>query len=58
MNRLKAIIFDMDGTLADTEEIHRKAFNAAFDQFNIPCQWDQQLYKRLLSISGGRERIT
>jgi HAD superfamily hydrolase (TIGR01509 family) len=57
MNRLKAIIFDMDGTLADTEEIHRKAFNAAFDQFNIPCQWDQQLYKRLLSISGGRERI-
>lgn len=47
----------MDGTLADTEEIHRQAFNAAFDKFNIPCQWDQQLYKKLLSISGGRERI-
>ncbi|MGK0298099.1 MAG: HAD superfamily hydrolase (TIGR01509 family) [Gammaproteobacteria bacterium] len=57
MNRLKAIIFDMDGTLADTEEIHRQAFNAAFDKFNIPCQWDQHLYKSLLSISGGRERI-
>ena len=58
MQILKAIIFDMDGTLADTEEIHRQAFNAAFDEFNIPCHWNQELYKKLLHISGGRERIS
>ncbi len=57
MKYLKAIIFDMDGTLADTEEIHRQAFNSAFDEFEIDCHWDQNLYKSLLSISGGRERI-
>lgn len=57
MGRLSAIIFDMDGTLADTEEIHRQAFNAAFEEFNIPCNWSQEEYKSLLSISGGRERI-
>ncbi len=47
----------MDGTLADTEEIHRQAFNSAFDEFNLNCHWDQNLYKSLLAISGGRERI-
>jgi HAD superfamily hydrolase (TIGR01509 family) len=57
MQTLKAIIFDMDGTLADTEEIHRQAFNAAFDEFRVPCHWSQSEYKQLLSISGGRERI-
>ncbi|MEX2353794.1 MAG: HAD-IA family hydrolase, partial [Gammaproteobacteria bacterium] len=57
MHTLKAIIFDMDGTLADTEEIHRQAFNAAFDESSIPCHWSQAEYKQLLSISGGRERI-
>jgi HAD superfamily hydrolase (TIGR01509 family) len=57
MGRLSAIIFDMDGTLADTEEIHRQAFNVAFEEFNIPCHWSQEEYKVLLSISGGRERI-
>ena len=57
MSKLKAIIFDMDGTLADTEEIHRQSFNAAFTEFHIDCQWNQPEYKRLLSVSGGRERI-
>ena len=57
MHNLKAIIFDMDGTLADTEEIHRQAFNSAFDEFKLKCHWNQKLYKNLLSISGGRERI-
>jgi len=57
MQTLKAIIFDMDGTLADTEEIHRQSFNSAFEQFGIPHHWTQAEYKQLLSISGGRERI-
>ena len=55
--KLKAIIFDMDGTLADTEELHRQAFNDAFTAFNIPCHWSPAEYKQLLSISGGKERI-
>lgn len=54
---LSAIIFDMDGTLADTEEIHRQAFNQAFTEFGIDCRWDRGEYKQLLAISGGRERI-
>ena len=54
---LKGIIFDVDGTLADTEEIHRRAFNAAFREFNLDWEWSQSDYIRLLAISGGRERI-
>jgi len=54
---LNAIIFDMDGTLADTEEIHRQAFNAAFAEFHIDCEWSPEEYKQLLSVSGGKERI-
>lgn len=54
---LSAIIFDMDGTLADTEEIHRQAFNAAFAEFRIDCVWSPEEYKELLSVSGGKERI-
>ena len=57
MHTLKAIIFDMDGTLADTEGIHRLAFNQAFKEFNFDWQWSTREYKELLSISGGKERI-
>jgi len=54
---LTTIIFDMDGTLANTEEIHRQAFNQAFAEFELPINWGPQEYARLLSISGGRQRI-
>ncbi len=57
MNPLKAIIFDMDGTLAETEEIHRQAFNIAFAEFDLPLNWSIPQYRRLLSICGGKERI-
>ena len=57
MSELKAIIFDMDGTLADTEELHRRAFNLAFKECACPLNWSRREYKQLLSISGGRERI-
>ena len=55
--KLKAIIFDMDGTLANTEEIHRLAFNEAFSEFSLPIHWSENLYARLLVVSGGRQRI-
>lgn len=54
---LRALIFDVDGTLAETEEAHRDAFNAAFAEFGLPWRWDRPLYKRLLKTSGGKERI-
>ena len=58
MRQLEAIIFDVDGTLADTEEVHRQAFNRAFKEFELDWDWTPKLYEELLSISGGRERIT
>ena len=57
MSELRAVIFDMDGTLADTEELHRRAFNLAFSEHGCPLHWPRAEYKRLLAIAGGRERI-
>ena len=54
---LKALIFDVDGTLADTEEAHRIAFNASFKEFGYDWNWDQELYEHLLSVTGGKLRI-
>jgi HAD superfamily hydrolase (TIGR01509 family) len=54
---LKALIFDLDGTLADTEETHRQAFNAAFIEFGLWWDWSPPLYGRLLAVSGGKERL-
>jgi HAD superfamily hydrolase (TIGR01509 family) len=55
MNR--AIVFDVDGTLAETEEAHRKAFNRAFSEAGLSWYWDQDLYRKLLTVTGGKERI-
>ena len=54
---LKALVFDVDGTLADTESAHRAAFNQAFAAFGLDWQWDEALYTELLHISGGKERM-
>ena len=54
---LEALIFDVDGTLADTEETHRQAFNAAFIEFELWWDWSPTRYAELLHVSGGRERI-
>lgn len=54
---LRALIFDVDGTLADTESAHRAAFNQAFRQFGLDWHWDDSLYAELLNITGGTERI-
>ena len=54
---LKALIFDVDGTLADTESAHRAAFNHAFAEEGLDWVWDEALYMELLDVSGGKERI-
>lgn len=54
---LKALIFDVDGTLAETEEAHREAFNRVFSEEGLAWHWDQALYRRLLDVTGGKERI-
>ena len=58
MTELKALIFDVDGTLADTEQDgHRVAFNLAFSEAGLDWHWDQRTYDQLLSVFGGKERI-
>ncbi len=54
---LQALIFDVDGTLADTESVHCAAFNQAFAELGLDWVWDAALYTELLDISGGKERI-
>ena len=54
---LQALIFDVDGTLADTEMTHLAAFNHAFAEMGMGWHWDVALYTQLLGISGGKERI-
>ena len=55
---LRAIIFDVDGTLANTErDGHRPAFNAAFAEVGLPWHWDEAFYGTLLDVAGGLERM-
>ncbi|MCI4680137.1 HAD-IA family hydrolase [Rhodoblastus acidophilus] len=55
---IDTVIFDMDGTLAETEEVHRLAFNQAFSDVGLDWSWDVALYRQLLKVTGGKERIT
>jgi HAD superfamily hydrolase (TIGR01509 family) len=52
-----ALIFDVDGTLAETESAHREAFNEAFAAEGLSWHWSEELYARLLAVGGGRERM-
>lgn len=54
---IRAVIWDVDGTLSDTEEIHRTAFNDAFPRAGLNWHWDAPTYRRLFRITGGKERI-
>ena len=54
---LRGLIFDVDGTLADTEEAHRQAFNGAFGRHELSWAWSRSLYAQLLRVTGGKERI-
>jgi HAD superfamily hydrolase (TIGR01509 family) len=55
---LKSILWDVDGTLAETElEGHLNAFNQAFESLSVPWRWSEQQYGELLAVAGGRERL-
>lgn len=58
MTDIRAVVFDVDGTLAETEELHRQSFNEAFAEHGLQWSWDRRLYTELLATTGGRERIT
>ena len=54
-SRLATVIFDVDGTLVDSErDGHRVAFNTAFAEFGLPYRWDEETHGRLLAITGGQ----
>jgi HAD superfamily hydrolase (TIGR01509 family) len=54
---IEALIFDVDGTLADTEEAHRISFNMVFEQHRLGWSWSRTEYRQLLEVTGGKERI-
>lgn len=54
---IQALIFDVDGTMAETEEAHRAAFNDTFHVFGLNWHWSRDLYRELLKTTGGKERI-
>jgi HAD superfamily hydrolase (TIGR01509 family) len=58
MRQIQAVLWDVDGTLAETErDGHRVAFNRAFEEHGLPWRWDEAGYGQLLRVTGGRERI-
>ena len=58
MNQLQGLIFDVDGTLANTErDGHRVAFNSAFKEVGLDWHWSVDFYGKLLVVAGGKERI-
>ena len=58
MSKIKAIFFDQDGVIIDTEKDgHRVAFNEMFKAFGYDFRWDVDKYHQLLQISGGKERM-
>ena len=58
MSKLKCLLWDVDGTLADTErDGHRVAFNMAFEAAGLERRWDEATYGELLKVTGGKERI-
>ncbi len=55
---LRAILWDVDGTLAETEhDGHLTAFNQAFAALQVPWRWGDARYGELLAVAGGQERL-
>ena len=58
MTEIKAVFFDQDGVIIDTErDGHRVAFNQTFKEFGYDFEWSVEKYHQLLQVSGGKERM-
>jgi HAD superfamily hydrolase (TIGR01509 family) len=58
MSKIKAILFDQDGVIIDTErDGHRVSFNMTFKEFGFTDEWGVDYYHELLQIAGGKERM-
>jgi HAD superfamily hydrolase (TIGR01509 family) len=58
MAQIKAIFFDQDGVIIDTErDGHRVAFNETFKEMGFDVYWDEEYYHELLQVGGGKERM-
>jgi HAD superfamily hydrolase (TIGR01509 family) len=57
MSQLQAVIFGAIGVIAETSDLQRQAFNAAFDQAGLGWNWDADTYRKLLTINGGQARL-
>ena len=55
--KLNAVLFDVGGTIAESEEVHRVSFNEAFKEFGLNWYWDEAIYRELVFVGGGKERI-
>jgi HAD superfamily hydrolase (TIGR01509 family) len=55
--QLSAVLFDVDGTIAETEDLHRRSFNESFKEFNLDWFWDEAIYRELINIGDGKDRI-
>ena len=51
---LSAVLFDADGTIAETEDFHRISFNESFKEFGLSWYWDEAIYKELINVGGGK----
>jgi HAD superfamily hydrolase (TIGR01509 family) len=58
MAEIKAVFFDQDGVIIDTErDGHRVSFNETFKEFGYDVEWGVDYYHELLQIAGGKERM-
>ena len=58
MSKIKAVFFDQDGVIIDTErDGHRVSFNMTFKEFGFTDEWDVAYYHELLQVGGGKERM-
>jgi HAD superfamily hydrolase (TIGR01509 family) len=57
MVRLQAVVFGAIGTIVETSDLQRQAFNAAFQAAGLDWDWTPETYRALLKINGGQNRI-
>ena len=55
--KLNAVLFDIGTIISNSDEVHRQSFNEAFKEFGLKWYWDEAIYKELVLVGGGKERI-